>query len=228
MRITGFCPLIVTKDPEAAVKLFEDMGFEKRHTKKDIEGGANTSYAMKDAYGNRINITSSKTVPKDLTSITVNVDDFREAYDFLTAHGFVDPRGEKVTETGSSIATMLFSPSGFPITITEHVKRLRYQDQIGDLMDDPRVQKQLRVMMDVTAEAFKKNMASYIKLVQMDVMKEFNRLCDREGIGEERSRFSHGLMDPLLAQINKDIYEKISAEFDTEKEQLDLPDVRRD
>ena len=222
MRITGFCPLIVTKDPDAVVKLFEDMGFEKRHAKKDIEGGANTSYAMKDAFGHRINITSSETVPKDMTSITVNVDDFSEAYDFLIAHGFTDPRGDKVTETSSSIATMLFSPSGIPVTISEHIKALRYQDQLGDLMDDPRSQKQLKVMMDVTAEAFRKNMASYIKLVQMDVMKVFNRMCDEEGIGGERVRFCHGMMDPLLMQINKDLYEKIAAEFELAKEQMDL------
>ena len=220
MRITGFCPLIVTKDPEAVVKLFEDMGFSRRHTKKDIEGGANTTCAMKDAYGNRINITSSETVPKDMTSITVNVDDFREAYDFLIAHGFTDPRGNKATETSSSIATMLVSPSGFPVTVSEHVKALRYQDQLGDLKDDPRTKKQLKVMMDVTAAAFRNNMASYIKLVQMDVLKEFNRMCDEEGIGGERVRFCHGMMDPLLAQINRDLYEKISAEFELAKEQL--------
>jgi hypothetical protein len=121
MKITGFCPIIITRDPESAVKLFEDMGFEKRHTKKDIEDGANTSYAMKDANGNRINIASSETIPRDTSAVTINVDDFREAYDFLIAHGFTDPRGDKVTETGSSHATMLFSPSGFPVHISEHI-----------------------------------------------------------------------------------------------------------
>lgn len=109
-----------------------------------------------------------------MTPITINVDDFREAYDFLIAHGFSDPRGDKVTETSSSIATMLFSPTGIPVTVSEHIKALRYQDQIGDIKDDPRSQKQLKVMMDVVAAAFRNNMASYIKLVQMDVLKEFN------------------------------------------------------
>jgi len=121
MKITGFCPIIITRDPESAVKLFEDMGFEKRHTKKDIEDGANTNYAMKDANGNRINIASSETIPRDMSAVTINVDDFREAYDFLIAHGFTDPRGGKVTETSSSRATMLFSPSGFPVHISEHI-----------------------------------------------------------------------------------------------------------
>jgi hypothetical protein len=123
MKITGFCPLIVTKDPEAVMKVFEDLGFEKKHTKTDIEGGDNTNYAMKDANGNRINIASSETIPQDITSMSINVDNFQEAYDFLIAHGFVNPRGDKVTDTSSSMATMLFAPSGFPVTISEHIKK---------------------------------------------------------------------------------------------------------
>lgn len=122
MKITGFCPLIVTRDPEAAMKAFEALGFERRHTKKDIEGGANTNYNMKDANGNRVNIASSETIPQDLSGISINVDNFQEAYDFLIARGFVNPRGDKVTDTSSSRATMLFAPSGFAVTITEHLK----------------------------------------------------------------------------------------------------------
>ena len=122
MKITGFCPLIVTKDPEAVMKLFEDLGFEKKHTKTDIEGGANTNYNMKDANGFRINIASAETIERDITSMSVNVDNFQEAYDFLISKGFVNPRGDKVTDTSSSKSTMLISPSGFPITISEHLK----------------------------------------------------------------------------------------------------------
>ena len=32
MKITSFNPLIVTKDAEFSIKMFEEMGFEKRHT----------------------------------------------------------------------------------------------------------------------------------------------------------------------------------------------------
>ncbi len=122
MTITGFCPIIVTKDPESAMKTFEALGFERRHTKTDIEGGANINYAMKDANGNRVQIASSKTIPQDLTAVNINVDNFQEAYDFLIAHGFVNPRGDRVTETGSSRATLLFSPSGFAVNISEHLR----------------------------------------------------------------------------------------------------------
>ena len=122
MKITGFRPLIVTKDQESIVKLFEELGFERRHRKTDIEAGANTAIAMKDANGNRISIASSETVPQDLTGIAINVDNFQEAYDFFIGKGFIDPRGGKVTDTSSSRATMLFSPSGFAVSISEHLK----------------------------------------------------------------------------------------------------------
>ncbi len=122
MKITGFCPMIVTKDAEAVMKVFEALGFERRHTKTDIEGGNNTNYSMKDANGNRINIASSEVIPQDLMGISMNVDNFQEAYDFLISKGFVNPRGDKVTDTSSSRATMLFAPSGFPITVAEHLK----------------------------------------------------------------------------------------------------------
>jgi predicted lactoylglutathione lyase len=123
MTITGFRPLIVTRDAEAVVKVFEDLGFERNHTKKDIEGGQNTNFAMKDANGNRINIASSEHVPQDLMSININVDDFDEAYEFFTSHGFKNTRGDKVTKTSSSVDTFLISPSGFAITLSQHIKK---------------------------------------------------------------------------------------------------------
>lgn len=122
MKITGFSPIIVTKNAEAIIKLFEDMGFERNHTKTGIEEGANTNYQLKDEAGHRVNIASSERREQDLMAITINVDNFDEAYDFLIDHGFINPRGDKVTETGSSKATMLFSPSGFAINIAEHIK----------------------------------------------------------------------------------------------------------
>ena len=51
MKMTRFCPMIITKDPESVISVFEALGFEKRHTKTDIEGGANVAVTMKDANG---------------------------------------------------------------------------------------------------------------------------------------------------------------------------------
>ena len=124
MKITGFRPLIVTKDQEAVVKVFEELGFERRHTKTDVEGGANVAIAMKDANGNRINVANAADIPQDLTGIAINVDNFQEAYDFFIGKGFINPRGDgRVTDTSSSRATMLFAPSGFAVSISEHIKK---------------------------------------------------------------------------------------------------------
>ncbi|MBQ9008908.1 MAG: hypothetical protein IJ088_06220 [Clostridia bacterium] len=123
MKITGFRPLIITKDPESVIKTFEDLGFERRHTKKDIEGGANVGFVMKDANDNRVVVASADNMPQDLTGISMNVDNFQEAYDFFIGKGFINPRGEgRVTDTSSSRATMLVAPSGFAVTIAEHLK----------------------------------------------------------------------------------------------------------
>jgi hypothetical protein len=77
---------------------------------------------MMDANGNRINIATSETIPQDLTGISMNVDNFDEAYEFLLSSGFINPRGDKVTHTGSSKSTMVFAPSGFAITVTQHIR----------------------------------------------------------------------------------------------------------
>ena len=122
MKITGFRPLIMTKNSESVVKVFEDLGFEIRHTKNEIENGAATNYAMKDANGNRVNVTGTDAIPQDMTAISISVDNFQEAYDFFMSHGFINPRGNTVTDTGSSNATLLLSPSGFAVTISQHIK----------------------------------------------------------------------------------------------------------
>ena len=122
MKITGFCPIIVTKDQESAVKTFEALGFERRHTKTDVEGGRITGIAMKDANGNRITISSTTKDRPDITAIQINVDNFKEAYDFFIGKGFIDPRGDKTTVTSSDEATMLIAPSGFPVVISEHFR----------------------------------------------------------------------------------------------------------
>ena len=34
-----------------------------------------------------------------------------------------DAQGEKITHTGSSVATMMVSPSGFAINVGEHIRK---------------------------------------------------------------------------------------------------------
>ena len=125
MKITSFHPSIVTKNAEETIALFEALGFERRHTKTGINGHA-TSVTMKytgeDGKEFRVAVTEAP-VPRDITSIHMNIRDFDEAYQLLEERGFKNAQGDKITDTGSSKATMMVSPSGFPINISEHIRK---------------------------------------------------------------------------------------------------------
>lgn len=123
MQITSFNPLIITKNAGETIKLFEALGFERRHQKTGINGKDIVSVSMKDANGFHVDITQTDSVPQDITSIRMNVRDFDEAYEFLTARGFKNAQGTKVTDTGSSKATMMVSPSGFTISLVQHIRK---------------------------------------------------------------------------------------------------------
>ena len=126
MKITGFRPIIITKDAGSAVKLFEELGFETRHSKKAIEDGSYDSFILRNGDANRLVVLASKTIPRDLTGVSISVDDFQAAYDLLLAHGFVNSRGaDRVTETGSSRSALLLSPTGYAVMLTQHVKSAR-------------------------------------------------------------------------------------------------------
>ena len=123
MKISAFNPLILTAQASDAVKLFEELGFEKRHTKTGISDADVTAFDLKDANGFRVNVAQVDSMPQAMTVIRMNVDNFEEAYEFLTARGFKNPNGNKATETGTSRATLMVSPSGFAISLSQHIKK---------------------------------------------------------------------------------------------------------
>ena len=120
MKITTFNPMIISKDAENIVRLFEELGFEKRHNK---EGDDFSSNRMKDANGFHVDVVAAA-APQDITSIRMNVDSFDTAFKILTDHGFKGTEGGQARDTGSSKSAMMISPSGFSITIVEHIKEL--------------------------------------------------------------------------------------------------------
>ena len=122
MKITAFNPLICTKDAKAVTEIFEALGFEHAHKKTGINDDV-TSFDMKHPGGFRVDVAQVDQMPQDMTAIRMNVRDFDEAYEFLTAHGFKNAQGDKVTDTGSSKATLMVSPSGFGISLAEHIRK---------------------------------------------------------------------------------------------------------
>lgn len=123
MKITAFNPIIIGPGADDTVALFEELGFERRHQKTGINDEDISSFDMKDANGFRVNVTKVDQMPQTMTAIRMNVDNFEEAYEFLKAHGFVNTQGDKITETGTSKATLMMSPSGFAISLSQHIKK---------------------------------------------------------------------------------------------------------
>jgi hypothetical protein len=120
MKITTFNPLIVTKDAENVIKLFEALGFERRHSLDANTGKEDfTSVRMKDANGFYVDVANVP-VPQDMTLIRINVDDFDEAFKFLTDRGFTG--GENTVDTKTNKSAMMKSPSGFAFDLCQHIK----------------------------------------------------------------------------------------------------------
>ena len=122
MKITSFNPMIVTKDAEPIIKLFEELGFEKRHHKEDIDDKDIQSTRMKDANGFYVDVAQAENIQQDLTTIRMNVDDFDEAHKFLTDRGFKGAQGDHAVITESSKTMLMISPSGFSINLVQHLK----------------------------------------------------------------------------------------------------------
>lgn len=124
MKITSFNPMIVTKNAEDAVKVFEALGFEKRHNPTvGVKTEKVATTRLKDANGFYIDIVQSDTIGQDLTEIRMNVDDFDEAYNLLMSHGFQHLSENGIVDTGSAKAVGLKSPSGYVVSIVHHIKK---------------------------------------------------------------------------------------------------------
>ena len=122
MTITSFNPLIVTQDAESAVKLFEELGFERRHTKQGIGEDNATDIRMKDANGFHVDVSQGT---GEWTMIRMNVDNLEEAIAFLEARGFRKARhavANKTIDTGSSRFNIMVSASGFILAVSQHTK----------------------------------------------------------------------------------------------------------
>ena len=122
MKITSFNPLIATKDAESAIKLFEELGFERRHSKEGIGKNSVTDVRMKDANGFHLDVTQGD---GNWTMIRMNVDNLEEAVAFLEARGFHKARHEAANETvdtGSSRFNIMVSPSGFILAVSQHTE----------------------------------------------------------------------------------------------------------
>ena len=122
MTITSFNPLIVTKDAAPVIALFEELGFEKRHTKEGISINNTTDVRMKDANGFHVDVSQGT---GEWTMIRMNVDNLEEAIAFLEERGFHKARhavAKDTIDTGSSRFNIMVSASGFILAVSQHTK----------------------------------------------------------------------------------------------------------
>jgi len=123
MKITSFNPQIITKDAEAIAGLFEELGFERKHTKKDIGVKNVVDIVMKNADGFHLDISQPEMeLPHDIQAIRINVRDFEEAYELFISRGFRNFYGDERVYTPSSKSAVLLAPTGFVINLVEHIK----------------------------------------------------------------------------------------------------------
>ena len=123
MKITTFNPMILSPKADEVIKLFEELGFEKKHA-PIVETGKSQvrSTRMKNADGFHIDIADVKSMPQDMTIIRMNVDNFDEAYDMLEKKGFTHPGGKRAVEAESNKSALMTSPSGFAFDLCQHIK----------------------------------------------------------------------------------------------------------
>lgn len=125
MKITTFNPQIITKDADALVKLFGELGFEKSHKQEGIGEMDVTGIRLKDSNGFHLDISQPDAMPseKDLVAIRMNVDNFDEAYKLLISRGFKNFYGDNTAKTQTSKSAIMISPSGFVINLIQHIKQ---------------------------------------------------------------------------------------------------------
>ena len=78
MKITTFNPMILSSKADEIIKLFEELGFERRHEVDNVDNLDISSVRMKDANGFCVDVARVDSLPKDMTTISwkmfMNVD----------------------------------------------------------------------------------------------------------------------------------------------------------
>ena len=123
MKITTFNPFVVTEQVDDTIKLFEALGFERRHTKEGIEiaDRTDTVIRMKDANGFYLDVLQSEAeAARDTVGIRINVDDFDEGVSYFEARGY-SVFGE-AHETDSSVTALMTNGDGSYLVIFHHKK----------------------------------------------------------------------------------------------------------
>lgn len=121
MKIKKFVPVVFTNDASGLVAQFEALGFEKKHVKDGSDTTTAISYVMQDAEGHGFHAVQAPGFPQTFAGISLMVDDFNEAVEEFTKLGYTNIQ-KGSSDTGSSVATVLRSPEGLFVSVSQHNK----------------------------------------------------------------------------------------------------------
>ena len=124
MKITSFCPMIITPDAEGTIKAYESLGFNVAHIKENagMAGDGTDSSILKNERGDRIIIASASVLPQAVTMVHINVDNYREAVEHFEKLGYKIMKQADSTENTTSVACAMVAPDGHMIQVSEHIK----------------------------------------------------------------------------------------------------------
>ena len=127
MHITTFNPEIISSNAEPIIKLFEELGFERKHKKTYFDRREITMIRMADPDGFHVDVISDPDAKQDISLIRMNVDNFEETYELLKEKGFRNIRfNEEAVFTDGAKQARMISPSGFEIDLCHHIKDVYY------------------------------------------------------------------------------------------------------
>ncbi len=125
MNFTSFNTIIASNDADSIISLFEELGFERTHSKKEIGSGKLRSVRMRYTTddGKKFHVdVAAAPLSEDFITIRMNVDDLDEACGMFEERGYKNINGDKLSETPSSKAATMISPSGLKFSIVKHIK----------------------------------------------------------------------------------------------------------
>lgn len=122
MEIRAFRPIVFTSDASGIIAQFEKLGFVRKHEKDMSETNGVVSGVMKDAAGHTLATVQGPKFAQTFAGINIMVDDFDNAMKEFAEMGYVNIRTEGGADTGSSVATLLRSPEGLFVSVSQHIK----------------------------------------------------------------------------------------------------------
>ena len=121
MKITAYYPQVFVNDIDAALREFEEIGFQRLHTVEDEE----VRLHVLEINGNRVDLFTSRlpalrNSKEGIYGMHVNVSDFDEGVEFYRARGYRILLGP--TSAPSMIRAILEDDQERRVTLFQHIK----------------------------------------------------------------------------------------------------------